>query len=165
VPATALTVIALSPVGAMGTGMLLQSAFSQPEPDARREPTACEAPCDRFGALAKLPPAYILAGLDLTPRLLVMTPHRYGGSSHHRAPAAIRRVIDAFIGPPEVAHHIMAGRGMTYLLIDPDGNEASLYSKAAPQGLMAELLRGRAPVWLKPVPLAGSTLRLWRRVG
>jgi hypothetical protein len=29
---------------------------------------------------------------------------------------------------------------------------------------MADLLKGRAPAWLEPVSLPGSTLRLWRRV-
>ena len=117
-----------------------------------------------FEALARLRRATILAGLDPTPELLVKTPHSYAGSGHHRDPQAIRRVIISFLGQPEVAHRIMAERGIGYVLVDPDGNEATIYGKAAPHGLMADLLADMAPAWLKPVALPGSSLRLWKRV-
>ena len=48
---------------------------------------------------------------------------------------------------------------MDYVLIEPDGQEAGIYEKAAPHGLMADLLGGRIPAWLQPVPLDGSDLR------
>jgi len=163
IPATAAAIFALSPVGAMVTLDLAAGTAFRP-PDKAEKVPACLPPCDRFGALARLPRATILTGLDITPRLLVLTPHSYAGSGHHRDQAAIGRVISAFIGPPQVAHAIMARRGIDYLLIDPAGNEAEIYTKAAPDGLMAHLLRDDVPAWLEPVPLVGSDLRMWRRV-
>lgn len=163
VPASAVAIMALSPVGAVLVGTVALSADGRGN-DKTSEPPACPARCTPFDALARLPRTTMLTGIDLTPRLLVMTPHSFAGSGHHRDPQAIRRVIDAFTGPPEAARRMMAERGMDYVLIDPDGNEAMIYSRAAPQGLMADLLKARVPAWLEPVALEGSTLRLWRRM-
>ena len=124
----------------------------------------CVSPCDRFGALNRLPPAYILSALDIAPRALVNTHHRFAGGGYHRNAAAIHRVLAAFLSPPESARRTMASTGMDYVLIDPTGGETELYVRAAPHGLMARLLRGEAPAWLQPVPLERSTLKLWRRI-
>jgi len=156
-------ILALSPVGAVLIGTVALSAGEQGNSGAS-EPPVCPAPCAPFAALARLPRATMLTGIDLTPRLLVMTPHSFAGSGHHRNPQAIRRVIDDFTGPPEAARRMMARHGMDYVLIDPDGNEAMIYSRAAPRGLMADLLQARTPAWLEPVAVKGSTLRLWKRM-
>lgn len=166
--ASAAAILALSPIGATAAGWLVLPYDANQRGEAERieaEAKTCQPSCERFAALAKLPPAYILTGIDLTPRLLVNTPHRYAGSGHHRNPRAIRRVIDAFTGEPEVAHRMMVTRGMDYVLIDSLGSEAAIYIRAAPGGLMARLVAGRPPSWLTPVPLPGSPLKLWRRTG
>lgn len=161
--ASAAAIVALSPVGAMVVGEGGLALIPRDEAPATSG-QSCMAPCTSLAPIAALPRSYILTGLDLTPRLLVTTRHSFAGSGHHRDAAAIRRVIDAFMGPPDVARRIMAAHGMTYLLIDPTGNEAEIYAKAAPRGLMADLIKGKAPAWLEPVPLPGSTLKLWRRI-
>lgn len=158
-------ITALSPVGAMAAGDLATDRVGeQPAKVAAVRAALAHAPRDRFAALARMPRSYILTGLDLTPRLLVMTPHSYAGSGHHRDQAAIRRVINAFRGPPEVAHRIMTAHGMAYLLVDPGSTEAEIYARDAPHGLMADLLAGKPPAWLERVALPGSDLRMWRRV-
>ena len=165
VPASVALILLISPVGETAVtqwaGWLAGSTAEKPKP---REPLACAPRCDMFGRINKLPRAYILAGLDVTPSLLVATPHAFAGSAHHRGLAGIRRVIDGFIGDPEVAHRIMRAEGMDYVLIDPAGGEAALYSESAPNGLMARLVAGRPPAWLRPVPLGTSPLRMWRRI-
>ena len=161
--ASTLAIAGLSPVGAMVVGDLLLTKADQGR-DAAPQPAPGRKGGRQFEALARLRRATILAGLDPTPELLVKTPHSYAGSGHHRDPQAIRRVIISFLGQPEVAHRIMAERGIGYVLVDPDGNEATIYGKAAPHGLMADLLADMAPAWLKPVALPGSSLRLWKRV-
>lgn len=165
---SAAAIMGLSPIGAMAAGEALLALRST---DGSRADVAgatgqssCFAPCTSIAALAHLPPSRILTGLDLTPRLLLLTPHSYAASGHHRGGPAMRRVIDAFTGPPEVARRIMGEQSMTLLLIDPAGSEARLYAQAAPHGLMARLVAGRPPSWLRPVPLPGSTLKLWRRI-
>jgi hypothetical protein len=163
-----IAIIGLSPIGALATGEALLAL--SPSKDTRADVadatyrSSCLAPCTSIAALAELPPSRILTGLDLSPRLLLLTPHSYAASGHHRGAPAMRRVIDAFTGPPKIARHIMAEQSMTLLLIDPAGSEASIYAQAAPHGLMARLLAGRPPSWLRPVPLPGSTLKLWRRI-
>ncbi|KKC27746.1 hypothetical protein WP12_01630 [Sphingomonas sp. SRS2] len=165
VPASVALLLLVSPVGeAAVTQWARWLAGSEAEKPKPREPLACGPRCDLFGGINQLPRSYILAGLDVTPSLLVSTPHSYAGSGHHRGLAGIRRVIDSFIGHPDVAHRIMRDGGMGYVLIDPTGGEAILYSEAAPNGLMARLVAGRPPAWLKPVPLETSSFRMWRRV-
>lgn len=160
---SALVIGLLSPAGAVIVGNLTLTATSG-RASLERPQQPCSASADCFSALAKLPRAHILAGLDMTPELLIHTQHSYAGSGYHRDPAAIRRVIDAFINGPDHAHRIMRAHGMRYLLIDPNGKEAEIYRKDAPAGLMADLLAGRAPAWLQPVPLPGSSFRMWRRI-
>lgn len=166
---SALAIMALSPIGAMVAGeslLTLRNRIAGTADVADATPgQACFAPCTGLSVLTQLPPSRILTGLDLTPRLLLSTPHSYAASGHHRGAPAMRRVIDAFTGPPEIAHRLMSERSMTLLLIDPAGSEAGIYAKAAPHGLMAMLLVGRPPAWLRPVPLPGSSLKLWRRIG
>jgi len=162
--ASALAIVALSPVGAMMIGNIALSRNAAGAAQLSPPPRPCSARCDRYGALARLPRAYILAGIDVTPSLLVNTPHSFAGSAHHRDPQAIGRVLTAFLERPEAAHRIMAEHGMAYLLIDPDGGEAMIYRNARPDGLMANLLQGKAPAWLRPVAMPRSPLKLWRRV-
>nr|WP_047167368.1 hypothetical protein [Sphingomonas sp. Y57] len=165
ITASAAAFLALSPIGAVAAGVVVvDRALPRASTAAPRMPVRyCFAPCTSLDPVARLPRGTILTGLDLTPRLLIATPHSYAGSGHHRDPQAIRRVILAFTEPPEVAHRIMAAHGMAYLLIDPTGAETGLYAGASRAGLAARLLRGETPAWLEPVPLEGSTLRLWRR--
>ena len=152
-------IILLSPI----SGSLIAQRNDVVAPRAAAE--LCRAPCDDVAPLARLPRANVLTGLDLAPRLLVQTPHGFAASGHHRGHAAIARTIGAFIGPPEVAHRLMREKGMTYVLVDPTGAEARLYAGARRDGLMARLLKGDAPAWLRPVPLGTRKLRLWRRIG
>jgi len=164
--ATVGAILLCSPLMTASAGMAVLAITrpaQPPAPVASKE--LCDAPCDSFGALNRLPPSYILASLDVGPRMLVNTQHRFLGSGYHRNVAAIHGVIAAFTEPPETAHALMTSQGMTHLLIDPTGNEATIYSQHAPRGLMAQFLAGKAPTWLEPVPLPRSPYRLWRRIG
>jgi len=162
--ASAMTILLLSPAGATLAGQAALGLVTTTPPKEPAKPASACVGCDPVAAIAALPRSYILAGLDITPRLLVNTPHLYAGSSHHRGAAGIRRVLDSFLGAPEIAHRIMRARGMRYVLIDRDGQEAEIYRKAAPTGLMARLVRNDPPAWLEPVPLGPGPLRMWRRV-
>lgn len=125
------------------------------------------------GALCKLPqflPALgrvsattILSGLDLGPAILVTTPHTVIATAHHRASAAMRDLIVAFLGPDSGARAVMARRGATLVVICPKGAETRLYRRLAPDGFMAHLAAGKAPAWLEPLPLASqSGIMAWR---
>jgi hypothetical protein len=164
VAGSAAAIVALSPIGAMLAGGLLLIAVPRDEAGASAEVRASIIPRANFVPIARLPRANILTGLDLTPRLLVETPHGYAASGHHRGHAAMLAVVQAFIRPPGTAHRLMREKHFSYLLLDPAGDEAQLYAKAAPDGLMALLIAGRAPAWLEPVPLDSGPLKLWRRI-
>jgi hypothetical protein len=122
--------------------------------------------CDFSKAVPPLeafPPQTLLTGLDIGPTLLVMTRHKVVATAHHRASAAIRDVIDAFLGPDEAARLIMARRGATMVVICPGGSEARFYAEKAPGGFIAHLMSGRTPPWLEPVPMtAAGGVKAWR---
>ncbi len=165
VTATVAAILLCSPMMTASAGMGVLAIINPEPPAPTRQPSACAAPCDAVAALNRLPPAYILASLDFGPRMLIDTHHRYLAGGYHRNVTPIHNVIATFTSPPEFAHRLMIRQGMTYLLIDPAGNEANIYSNHAPDGLMARLRSGRAPSWLEPVPLPHSPYRLWRLIG
>lgn len=123
---------------------------------------SCKLP-DFLPALAKQQPTTILAGLDLGPSILVTSPHTVVATGHHRASAAMRDTIIAFLGPDSGARAIMARRGATMVVVCARGGEGSVYRRLAPNGFMAHLARGQVPAWLEPVPLAlQSGISVWR---
>lgn len=114
-------------------------------------------------ALAALPKGTLLTGLDIGPTVLVTSGHTVVATAHHRASAAIRDVIDAFLGPDEAARQIMARRGSTMVVICPGGSEARFYAEKAPAGFIAHLMSGKAPGWLEPVTMPdASGVKAWR---
>nr|WP_246385606.1 hypothetical protein [Novosphingobium hassiacum] len=149
--------------------MVLPGVFAGIAADAvTREPAplatgkSCELP-QILPALGREPTTVILAGLDLGPSILVNTPHTVVATAHHRASAAMRDLIVAFLGPDQGAHAIMRRRGATLVVICANGNEAGVYRHLAPNGFMAHLAAGKAPTWLEPVALAPqSGISVWR---
>ena len=115
--------------------------------------------------IAGLPPGDILAPMDFGPDILVDTNRGVLATGHHRGARAMRAVIDAYSGTPEDARAVMRANGLRYVMVCPGVQEMDLYRKRAPDGFAVRLLDGRAPAWLKPVPLpAASRLKMWERV-
>lgn len=145
------------------------AAFAMPANKApvgtRMALSACNFPI-AARALDRLPATDIFAPLDIGPVLLVHTHHRVIATGHHRGHEAMRDLIEAFIGSPDAARLIVHRRHATLVMVCPDVPEPLVYSRVAPDGLMARLLANRPPVWLQPVDLApGSNIRFWRVVG
>ncbi len=116
--------------------------------------------------LGALPQGDVLAPLDIGPQILLRTGDTVVATGHHRAGRAMREVIDAFTGNEARAHAIARRRGIEYVALCPDLNEAALYYHAAPKGFAARLRDGHGPGWLEPVKMpAGVDFRLWRVVG
>jgi hypothetical protein len=118
-----------------------------------------------LGHLRALPPSLLFAPLDIGPDILVYTRHSVVGTGHHRNVIGINSVTHAFVSPPDAARaDIMAangGRGAQYLVMCPRMNEMLIYAHTAPNGLAAQLAKGKPPVWLQPVPIT-APLRLYR---
>lgn len=148
-----------------GVVVIALSRIMPGEPGNARPQVAMQLSCDISAALPMLnakPPATILAPLDLGPLLLAKTHHRVVATGHHRATTAMRDLISAFIAPPEKARPIIAAHGARYVMLCPGQIEVDNYANADRDGLMARLLSGRAPAWLRPVTTPGTSgLLIW----
>jgi hypothetical protein len=120
------------------------SPASHDKPDTAFHVTRCQY-AQAARALDRLPPTDLFAPLDIGPNLLVYSHHRVIATGHHRGSAAMRDVIDAFIGTPEQAHAIVRRRHATMVVLCPDINEPQYYADAAPDGLAARLLKASRP--------------------
>ncbi len=93
----------------------------------------------------------VLAPLDIGPALLFSTDVTVVASSHHRNKIAMNDVIRFWMGRPQEAYKIVQAYRSDYVLYCPGISEPQLYSKAAPDGMMAQLSAGNVPAWLKPL--------------
>lgn len=163
------TVAAFVAVSGAFAGLVVK-AVPEHKPAYRAKVDTANRRCPTLPALrpiAALPPARILTFIDLGPRLIAVTRHDAIAAPYHRAASEILEVQHAFRArSPEIAHATMRRHGASLLLICPGFSESTVYASEAPQGFYIQLLRGRIPAWLAPVPLpANSPYRLWRLVG
>jgi hypothetical protein len=113
--------------------------------------------------IARLPRATIFTFVDLGPRLIVMTHHDAIAGPYHRNGEAILDVQHAFRGSADNARAIIKRHKATMLLICPDLSESTIYAAQNPQGFYVQLVKGKVPAWLEPLPLpARSPYKLWR---
>ncbi|HTM96218.1 MAG TPA: hypothetical protein VL100_10450 [Croceibacterium sp.] len=113
--------------------------------------------------LRRLGGAEVLAPLDISPAILYQSGLTVFATGHHRGNNAMRDTIALFLGPADDAHRMLAARGTQYVALCPDLNEPGEYAHAAPHGLAADLVHGRAPAWLTPVDVGGEgNFRVWK---
>lgn len=163
------TVAGFGLVSGLLIGALVQAIPEKPESGARKRVAAANRKCPTMPALApiaKLPAATILTFVDLGPRLITVTHHNAIAGPYHRNGTAILDVQHSFRSvDPKVAHEVMVRHGATLLLLCPGLSESTLYATQDPKGFYKQLLNGKIPAWLKPVPLPkGSPFLLWRKV-
>jgi asparagine N-glycosylation enzyme membrane subunit Stt3 len=113
-------------------------------------------------SLQRLPASNIIAPMDISPAILMVTPHKVLASSHHRNVDGMRDQIKLFISPPNGAHVIVASRRIEYIIACPDDAEFALYAKRNPQGLWGQMSKGQIPAWLERIPDMGEGIQLWR---
>jgi hypothetical protein len=111
--------------------------------------------------LNALPPSRIMAGLDVSPLILMHTKHSVVATGHHRNQLAMKDVIKAFTLPPDLARQIFRDRKIEYLVTCRGSYELMLYDEKAPNGLWAKLKNGETPKWLIPQAMPGP-YQLWR---
>jgi hypothetical protein len=149
------------------TGLALAvTSPSEPEPAtttaATKAPT--EADCRQpaaFSALAALPPARIMAPIDLGSHLLLFTPHSVVSAPYHRDQDGVRDTFRFFNDPIEDAHEILATRGITLVVICPAMTEIRGLPDATPDSFVRLLPEGKLPGWLIETSPPGSTLRVF----
>ena len=145
----------------VGSASTLTGSSAHAREVATRRALTCIDASD-MRALAALPRGTILAPLDISPAILVLTPHAAVASGHHRGAAAMHDVIAAFTGTDRAAHAIVAARHIDYVAFCPGLPEITIYEHAAPDGFLTRLDGGRVPGWLAPVEIAGSPIKVWR---
>lgn len=159
-----LAVLALiPPFAGSAVGFWLREAA--PPAGAGARALSAETCVDAAGAAAlnRLPPATIMAPLDIGPHLLQRTHHSVTATGHHRNNRVMAQTIMAYIGDPADAPARARMMHASLIVICPRANETGNFQLADGDGLADLLMTGRAPDWLEPVVLpAGSNLRAWR---
>lgn len=115
-----------------------------------------------MAALDRLPPATLLAPVDLTAPLLVHTHHSGLAGPYHRNGRVLAEVMDAWSRDPAYARSVMRRYGARYVVSCGRSVEMKNHAGRSPDGLQALLERGDAPDWLIPVKLADTPWRVWR---
>ena len=162
-PLTVLAVLPGIPIGFAQKALAAPPAEASGAGEAPPLGRGCSLPAS-LPALRALPPATVFAPFDIGPSLLVHTRHKVIATGHHRASAAMRDVIDAYLADPAKAERIVRAHGASYVVACGDLIEARNYRVFAPTGLMAGLLAGQTPDWLEPValPAAAGELKVWK---
>ena len=111
--------------------------------------------------LGTLPSGIVFAPIDLTPAVLLDTPHRAVAGGYHRGAGAIARVITGFTADPATARAAIRAAHADYLAVCPGMQEMVAYRDRAPDGLWARLERGERFDWLRPVPVRGPAM-VWQ---
>lgn len=128
-----------------------------------REKTSTCALNTSIKALRSLPKGAIYAPLDIAPAILLDTDHSVLATGHHRGDRAMRSLIIIAFAPEAEARAALAANGISYVVLCADLGEPRMYAAHAPAGFMAQLVKGEAPGWLEPVPVALDTgLKVWR---
>ncbi len=113
--------------------------------------------------LAALPRSTLFAPVDIGPSILYQTDHSVVATGHHRAQAAIHDVILAFTSAEDRAHDIIKRHQAGYVVVCTDLIEPHNFKIGNPDGLMAQLLAGDPPAWLRPVKIdAPEEFKVWK---
>ena len=158
--------VAAAALALVGTGVLLAPAVKAQKTSPGESRAVRMSSCElrrHASRLDRIAPATLFAPLDIGPSLIERSHHATVATGHHRAQAAMRDVITAFMADEATARAIVARHGASVMVICTDLAEPHIYAADAPDGLMARILSGRAPDWLEPVDIgAPPTLKVWR---
>ncbi len=155
-------------LGALSDGRIAPLAQPKPDPALVKGLTQAEINCfdpSSAALFAKVPRGLVLSPVFYGSTVLLLSNHDVVAGPYHRNGQAILDSIDTIRRPPAEAKAIIDARGVNYIAICSTASEAVLTEDFAPNGLLADLLAGRTPPWLKPIPASEPTkLRLWQVV-
>lgn len=128
---------------------------------ARGSRQACLLPA-AFTALAQLPPARIMAPVDLGSHILLFTPHSVVAAPYHRNQEALLDAFHFFNDPIADARRILDARGVTLVVICPAMKEIhGGLPDRAPDSFVKLFAAGTLPTWLKDESQPQSPLRIY----
>jgi hypothetical protein len=143
-------------VSPMGLALALQS-----EGDAPRETRRACLEAAAFSSLAALPPARIVAPVDMGAHLLAFTPHFVFAAPYHRDNRGNRLAVDVFLAAPDEAERLLRAAGAGLLLWCDGGETGNALVERAPHGLAATLARGESVPYLEKIPLERSPFHVF----
>lgn len=116
-----------------------------------------------FALLSRMPDTTVLAISNLGSPILTYSGHRVFAGPYHRNVAGNLAALDAFLGTTNEARRIVEAHGVGLVAVCPGSVESTLLTEKAPQGFLADLLRGSVPDWLEPVAESkGGPIELYR---
>lgn len=103
------------------------------------------------------PPGIALTQIDMGAAILAHTKKiSVTSAPYHRNTHGILAAIDLFMGDDIAAQQAVLRTKADYIIACTSNNEAALYQKLAPEGMMAVLKSGTVPQWLKKLDLDPS---------
>lgn len=144
-------------VSPMGLALALQSDGEAAPRETRR---AC-LEASAFSGLAALPPARVVAPVDMGAHILAFTPHHVFAAPYHRDNRGNRLAVETFLAAPAEAERLMRAAGAELLLWCDGGETGDALIERAPQGLAAALARGESVPFLEKIPLERSPFHVF----
>jgi hypothetical protein len=147
---------------ALITGMSLALTSPEPEATATQAAAPSENQCRQpaaFSALASLPPARVMAPIDLGSHLLLFTPHAVVAAPYHRDQDGVRDAFRFFNDPIEEARQVLVARGIDLIVVCPAMTEMRGLPDAAADSFVKLLAAGRLPEWVSETTPPGGVLR------
>lgn len=165
--AVATAFAALIASSAFGVAMALPDFPGPPgaeaSPDmAWRRPNACLDSAS-YAPLADLPPGLAVAPIPAGSYILAHTKLSVLAAPYHRDNHGNHEALEILRAPPALAASLARKAGAKYVLLCWD-NAADIasYQAMAADGLAAQLVQNRVPVWLRPLPVNGTIFRAYQ---
>lgn len=155
----AATVFATLPMSSIGWAMA-PSFIAEPR-DVSPDVLSCLSATD-YRPLAQLPPALVIAPIDLGAHILAHTSHSVVSAPYHRNNAGNRRVIDILSATPDDARNLVRHTGAKYLVSCAGAKELNVIAAREPASLAARLLRAEPPDWLRQAGQPDARLVVYR---
>lgn len=146
-------VLLFSPMGPLILAAMAVPATATPTQGAVGP--SCDVDC-AAARLNRLPATTLMNPIDLGPVLIARSHHRVYVASYHRLQGPLADTIGLFLGDTANAQAFMRLHRLRYIVIAPGADETGVYVKKAPDGLAAQLVAGRPPVWLRPIDFGGG---------
>ncbi|PLP56210.1 polysaccharide biosynthesis protein GtrA [Mesorhizobium loti] len=154
--------VSINALWTMGTALATMLTDTAAATGAGSAASECNGPAE-YATLATMPVTTVLAVSNLGSPILAYTNHRALAGPYHRNVKGNLLVLDAFTGPVSAAEAIVRGQHVGLIAVCRGNAETSYLTDVAPDGFLADLIKGRLPIWLEPVPgTAGKPLALYR---
>lgn len=139
-------------------GKLLSQSDAPPLVELAAEAAVACDPDGTYAELNALEPGRILAPASDAPDLLLETRNSVLHGHYHRNTTGIDAALAIYTATPDEAYAGLRDAQVDYLLVCHADADMQFFARYAPDGLIATILRGDVPGWLKPVATAGPTV-------